>query len=467
MKRSYLKLMAATTIAATLAACNDSDNESGILEPSLTDNVETFVLATSVTDGDKTANVLLSSGSLTDGSVTAVNNGLVNDGATEWVCHSDKYLYALTYNQGNAGTTRSYVLNDRGEITARPAEYKVTRFTSFGKFGDYIISASTGNGLTEYADANGNLPKMFLLTWLNVEQETATQSDSGLKELYTSENYCGNGEYATLSGFLESGGKLYSAAIGMGLSAYGCAIGNGQYVRPGFEDLVKQESGGSGSGAYVKGELTGTQYPDECRVAIFDNEKLEGRKLIRTDKISYACGRYRSQYYQTVWAADNGDIYVFSPSYAKTATDPRQQTKLDAGVVRIKAGASEFDPNYYFSIEAQSGGKSFLRCWHAGGNYFLLRMFDRPFSESGYVATQLAIFDGDTGKLTFVSGLPSPYTIADFGKMPYVAGGYVYIPVMTTGSYPAIYRIDPASATATKGLNVETTTVTAVGLLKL
>ena len=48
----------------------------------------------------------------------------------------------------------------------------------------------------------------------------------------------------------------------------------------GNEDLVKQESGGTGSGAYVKGELQGTQYPDECWVAIFDNEKLDGRKLM-------------------------------------------------------------------------------------------------------------------------------------------------------------------------------------------
>ena len=197
-----MKMVAATIIAASLTACSDSDNVAETDQPSSPDNVETrveaFVLATSVTDGDKTANVLLTSGSLNDGSVSPVNNGLVNDGSTEWVFYGDKYLYALTYNQGNAGTTRSYVLNDNGEMTARSAEYKVTRFTSFGKFGDYIISASTGDGLAEYADANGNLPKMFLLTWLDVEQETATQSNSKQKELYMSENYCGNGEYATL-----------------------------------------------------------------------------------------------------------------------------------------------------------------------------------------------------------------------------------------------------------------------------
>lgn len=71
-------------------------------------------------------------------------------------------------------------------------------------------------------------------------------------------------------------------------------------------------------------------------MAIFDDETLTNKKIIETDKISYACGRFKSQYYQTIWAADNGDIYVFSPSYAKTMADKRQQTTLDAGVVRIK-----------------------------------------------------------------------------------------------------------------------------------
>lgn len=30
----------------------------------------------------------------------------LNDGATQWVFYKDQYLYGLTYNQGNAGTTR-------------------------------------------------------------------------------------------------------------------------------------------------------------------------------------------------------------------------------------------------------------------------------------------------------------------------------------------------------------------------
>ncbi|WP_294634134.1 DUF4374 domain-containing protein [uncultured Bacteroides sp.] len=467
MKKNYLnKISFAALMAVALTACSD---DNGVPEVPVTGTDSSFVLATSVKDGEQTANVLLTSQSLEEGSVSVRNNGLVNDGATEWVFYKDRYLYALTYNQGNAGTTRSYVMGEDGQVHPRSAEYKVSRFTSFGQYGKYILSVSTGDGLAEYADADGNLPKMLLLTYLDVEAETAKASDSrGNKDALMAENFLGNGEYVTLSGFEEANGKLYSGIVGMGLSPYGSAIDGGKYIREGYEDLVKTESGGTGSGSYKKGELLGTQYPDECWVAIFDNETLGGRKLIKTDKISYPCGRFRSQYYQCVWAADNGDVYVFSPSYAKTLTDKRQQTKLNAGVVRIKAGATEFDPNYYYDLEAQSGGVSFLRCWHAGGNYFLLRMYDRSFTQSGTpVANRLAVFNGDNGKLTFVSGLPEADQISDFGKMPYVADGHIYMPVATSDGYPAIYKINPATATATKGLTMEVNTATAVGRLSM
>ena len=459
----------AALFAIGTAACSDTDSvtngtdtpatpEEGVTE------IPDFVFATSVQDGDKTANILLTGSSLDKGVLSPIGHGLVNDGATEWAFYGDRYLYALTYNQGNASTTRSYVMGDQHEAVARAAEYKVSRFTTFGQSGQFLLTASTGSAPSQYADAAGNLPKMLLLTYLDVEGETATSSAS--TDAFLAENFLGNGEYVMLSGFQETGGRLYSGVVGMGLSPYGTAIDGGQYILPGNEDLVKTEAGGSGSGSYTQGELQGTQYPDECWVAVFDNERLEGRRLLRTDRISYPAGRYRSQYYQTVWAADNGDLYVFSPSYAKTLTDPRQRTTLDAGVVRVKAGATDFDPDYYCNLEAQSGGRSFLRCWHAGGSHFLLRMYDRPFTAEGTaVANQLAVFDGEQRQLTFVSGLPDAATITDFGKTPYVTDGCIYLPVMTENEYPALYRIDPVTATATKGVTLEVNSVTAVGKL--
>ena len=458
-KKNFIYSLLVVSVMA-LVACDENNNSN---TPPISTAEGAYVIASSVTASGNTSYVLLTSDKLDDGSVSAVNNGLVNDGATYWVFYRNKYLYGLTYNQGNAGTTRSYIMGDNG-IEARAAEYAVRRFTTYGIYDKYIMTTSTGDGPSEYADVNGYIPQSFLVSWLDVVGETYITNDTR-QEIYSAENFLGNGEYVTLAGLLESNGKLWSVAVPMGLSQYGVKDGNGRWVREGYADLIKTEAGGSGSGAYEKDELQWTQYPDECWVAIFDDETLSSKKLIRTDKISYACGRNKSQYYQTIWAADNGDIYVFSPSYAKTMSDVRQKTTLDAGVVRIKAGTQEFDPNYYYNIESQTDGKSFLRCWHIADDYFLMLMYDRPLTESGFTANQLAVFKGETGQLTYVDGMPETEKISSFGNAVYNENGKVYVTVTTTDGYPSIYVIDPTTATASKGVTVEATQINGVGLL--
>lgn len=462
MKKNFLSagLFAAAMTGLALVSCTETEM------PGDGNNNGTngdFVVAASVTASGNTTNVLLTSKTLDEGSVSTVNNGLVNDGATQWVFYKDRYLYALTYNQGNSGTTRSYVINSDNEVQARSGEFAVKRFTTYGIYDKYIITSSTGDGSTEYADANGYLPKTFLLSYLDVAAETFTTNDTKEKA-YMSENFLGNGEFVTLAGILEHNDKIYSAAVPMGLSQYGSADGDGKWILPGNEDLVKTADGGSNSSSYKKGELQWTQYPNACWVAIFDDATLKTKKLIRTDKISYACGRFKSQYYQTIWKADNGDIYVFSPSYAKTMSDSRQQTTLPAGVVRIPAGQEDFD-DYYCDLEKQSGGKSFLRCWHIADDYFLLLMYDRPLTETGFEAKELAVFKAGSKELTYVTGLPSADLISGFGNTPYTENGYAYMAVTTTDGYPAVYKIDPSGATATKGVTVEATQISGIGKL--
>ena len=464
-KNFFLTGLFATAMAGlTLTACDD-DPSTGGGDGGDDDNNAEYVIAASVTASGNTTNVLVNAESLDEGTVTTINNGVVNDGATYWVFFKEQYLYALTYNQGEAGGTRSYIMDASGELKKRSAEFGVKRFTTYGIYDKYIMTSSTGDGPTEWNDENGYTPKVFLLSYLDPAAETFTTNDTQNKA-YLSENFLGNGEYVTLSGMLEHNNKIYTAAVPMGLSQYGTKDQNGKWVLPGNEDLVKKESGGSNSSAYKKDELQWTQYPNECWVAIFDDATMTSKKLIKTDKISYAAGRNKSQYYQMIWAADNGDVYVFSPSFAKTMTDARQKTTLPAGVVRIPSGSTEFD-DYYCNLEALTNGNSFLRSWHIADDYFMLLMYDRPLTETGYVANQLAIFKAGDKKLTYVTGLPSTDQISGFGNQPYVEKGNAYVTVTFNegGGNPAIYKIDPARAQATKGLTIEATQVSGVGKL--
>ena len=452
-----------TILAMALLGAVACQREVNPTEPTYNPDAERpYVIAAQGTFSNTTTNALLTAESL-DGGTIGMADGLVNDGATYWVFWGDKYLYGLTYNQGNAGTTRSFVMNADYSLASRPAEYAVRRFTTVGVYDKYVMTISTGDGPTEWADENGYLPKSILVSLLDVENETYTTNNT-LEEHYLAENFLGNGEFVTLAGLEEVGGKLYSAAVPMGLSQYGVKVDGGKWVREGYADLVKTEAGGSGSGAYKEGELQWTQYPDECWVAIFEDETLASKKLIHTDKISYACGRNKSQYYQMLWETESGDVYVFSPSYAKTMADERQQTTLPAGVVRIKGGEEQFDESFYLNIEALTGGLSFQRTWYLGGTKFLMLMYD-SLLEPGktMVANRLAILDVATGEFRYVEGLPSKELISSFGNAQYSEGGKAYIAVTTTDSYPVIYVIDSATAQATKGLTVEATQIGAVG----
>lgn len=291
MKKNLLLagLFASAMAGPVLTSCTDTEVPGG---GNANGSKGDFVVASSVTASNNTVNVLLTSKTLDEGVISTVNNGLVNDGASQWVFYKDRYLYGLTYNQGNAGTTRSYVMNSNNEVQARSGEFAVKRFTTYGIYDKYIITASTGDGPTEYADGNLYLPKMFLLSYLDVAAERFETNDTKVKA-YMSENFLGNGEFVTLAGILEHDKKIYSAAVPMGLSQYGAAVDGGKYILPGNETLVKTEDGGSNSSAYKKGELQWTQYPNECWVAIFDDATMTTKKLIKTDKISYACGRFQ------------------------------------------------------------------------------------------------------------------------------------------------------------------------------
>ena len=462
MKKNFLisGFAAIFMLAGVAFSSCDSNDEPTNNEEENNESSSAFVIAATANG----ANYLVTSDALASGTVTTANNGVTTESGSFWIYYKDKYLFRLVYNQGSAGISSSYILNKQGTVVERDNTYEIKRFTSYGTFGDYVITSSTNSLSDEYADENGYLPKGFAFSYLNVENETYKSN----QDVIFSENYLGNGEFVTLAGILEANGKVFSAAVPMGLSQYGVKANDGAFVK--YPDLVKTESGGSSSSAYVAGELQWTQYPNEAWVAIYTDEKLENPKLIKTDKISYACGRSRSQYYQTIWAADNGDVYVFSPSYAKTMTDDKQKTTLPAGVVRIKSGTETFD-DYYCNLEALTGGNSFLRCWHLTEDYFLLLMYDIPFTDATFnstttTASKLAIFKGGSKALTYVTGLPSTEVIKSFANTPYTENGTTYIAVTTTdGSYPAIYGINPKTAVATKGVTVESESINALGKL--
>lgn len=485
MNKKLLGLAVLLACIVAFTACSDDEPT----EPDTPNNgsASAYVIAGTVASNGSTAAYLLTSETLNDATVTSKGDGFETDyaRAATWLFFGNKYLYRLAYNMGQAGTTAAFYLDANGKIRQRSGEYNILNFTSYGTYKNKIITTATGE--SNQKDAQGNAAYGINISILNVEDETAET------KTISAENFLGNGEYVMLAGLLEANGKIYAGVVPMGCSPYGVAAGG---VKPGNEDLVKTESGGTGGGMYTAGTLTGTQYPDECYVAIFNDDTFTNPTIVKTDKMSWAAGRMRSAYYQTVWAADNGDIYVFSPSYAKLEADPRQRTTHPSSVMRIKKGATEFDPTYApFDIESAAAGtaqdntqairrdrpgggdggsttvtdnsKAVYRCWHITDDYFLLQMYANGINAQGSGATKMAVFKGEERTFRYVTGLPDESIISSFPvKNIYCEGGVCYISVVTTdGASPKVYKIDPKTASATPGLSVIVDEPGAIGKL--
>ncbi len=473
MKKNYFSwaLMAALSFGCTfMAACSDDDSDNNGTNDSATgtpgETISRFVIVADAGD----ASYLATSETLDEGTLSISGNGLETESGANWIFYNESYLFNFQYNQGNAGTGFSYKLNSSGTMS-EDRQYTYNRTTSYGTWGDYVITSSTSAGDSEQ-DEDGNYAYYLYFNYLSVLDGSTTTGSR------IAENFLGNGEYVTFSGFVEANGYLYTSVVPMGMSVYGvntypeCVLDEG---------YIATASGGSNSASYSAGSVPSTQYPDCAFVAIYSGDNFDETPVIAsTNQMGFASGRYRSQYYQTIWAADNGDVYAFSPGYGRT-TDPevtdsngntfyRVQGKLPSSVMRIKAGETEFDSSYgVVNLEELGSGNPMFRCWHITEDYFLLQMYSEGADNmSGTTAprNELAVFKGEEGTLTVVTGLPDTNVLSSFG-VPCSDNGYAYIPVVTTdGASPTIYRIDPATGFATAGLTVTSADeISAVGKL--
>ncbi len=450
----------AMTAATGFTACSDDETTSDNNNKPDTTKPGAYVIPVSSDD----ATYLLTAQSLDkDTTISVVGQGYESVSASYWIFKNDE-LFGLVYNQGNAGTGASYYLNSQGQLE-KDLEYTMSRFSTAGTFGDHIITVSTGNSTT--TDAAGNVAQALLINHLNTLDGSKTESS------IVAENMLGNGEKVTLSGILETGGKLYTSAVPMGMSKYGIAQWPDKVLS---DTLITQADGGSASSSYEAGTIPRTQHPDRAYVAIYADGDLTKRplKVIETDKIGYATGRYRSQYFQTIWAADNGDIYIFSPGHGRTqrsTADLKCVTgKLPSGVVRIKAGTDTFDPDYYVNLEAIGTKHPLFRCWHIKGDYFLLQLYKKGLDDminGGLKAdvSEYAIFHANEKTITTVTGLPTDASTAT-GVVPYAEDGSIYLAFNSSTGSSAFYKINPETATATKRLSVSSNgTISTVGRL--
>lgn len=449
MKKSFFLIFEAAAAAMVcLSACDDTlktDNgENDNPEEPSEETRSIWVIAGSSTE----ATYLLQSESIEASAhlVTTEGAGFEQDAATHWLFPENKYAYGLKYSQGNASECVSYTVNAQGNLEQRTIAMEMPNFTAFGTYRNYLLLGAAA----AIQDGSSSSAYPYGINFTIVDAQAQTRKLANL----VTEDMLGDGQYCTLSGFIPVGDKIYTAICPAGFSSYG--IENGKAA--GYEHLITSNR--------YSGEKTIASpiYPNSIHIGIFegvDNFDKVPSKIIKDDRISLAASRYRSQYYPTFCLGENGYLYVFSNSYSQGNENEEFNTSHPAGVIRLNTATDTFDKDYYVNIEtatqAALGEKhSFFQVWHMGGDKFLMQTYDNAVPDFTFTAINtFGIFDAIKGTYTPVKGFPALSEISEVGRFAYAEDGKVYLPVTLLNSDPAVYIIDAATATATKGVSVK------------
>jgi hypothetical protein len=424
---------AAVMLALSLplfTACSSDDTaestngESGGIATGATTSGHFFLDAAS----DDGTEYILQNTSVSDGDLNIKSN--IKELPTSpytWV-FKDSYAVGMSYQQQYAGLGYCVKLTDENKPFEQIGQFQVNdRFTTYGFVDNLFVTSVSGQTRGDRTDI------AVFDFW--------TLDDSGVKLLRSKSRYtgdiAGDGQQATFSGIVDNGDGTFLTA------------------------MIKSDHKDDGSNAQG-GSIGNVKYPDSCWVVKMDTA-LNIKAVYGDNRISYACGQFRSQTLNSIYKVDDGTVYVFSNSYEST-------TKLPAGALRIKKDADGFDKDYYFNIQSELGGYKFRRVWPITGSKFLLELYDDKTPTSTGAARHYAVIDMETKSHVDVTGLPDKLNITSgqtTGDVPMVYDGKIYIPITQRGGYAVLYNVDPDTGVATKGITVTgATSIRSVGYLK-
>ncbi len=156
---------------------------------------------------------------------------------------------------------------------------------------------------------------------------------------------------------------------------------------------------------------------------------------------------------------DNGDIYSYScgaemAGFSPAATKP-------SGILKITDGSTEFDQNYFFDIEAATGGKLFWMDYVGGGKAIgRILTGDIGGAWAAYgrdvFNQKLVMIDLINETVTDIAGVPEH--ASRYSSPIFIENGYAYLSIETaTDAY--VYQVDVNTDVAVKGAKIEGKTI--------
>ena len=370
-----------------------------------------FVIAATPTALEDVADYLLTTESLTEGSVSTLNNGIEQDGTYRYYTTNDNKYFSLLYGQGNPGAVTSYQLNGSGNLQ-EITDFQTETVQAFAPVQDDILMIKVPRG--------GNDPTAH---WYRLDSNTSQFIDEGQIDV---EKLSGNDEWAHFNWITQAGDKVYIPYA----SIKACCNNN-----------------------------LGTEYPDSAWVAVYSYPEMTLENVIKDDRTSFI-GRY---FTKGLSVDEKGDIYAFSSSVANN--NGTFTSSKPSAITRIQKGSNEFDQSYFFNIrEASDGHYLTNHVYTKDGNVLLMMKKEKTLYTEGHKLAVINIYDKS---FRWVNGLPETSSIKNITSMNnYVSkdGNKVYTGI-TTEESSFVYAVDIASATAKRGLEVKGGVITSINKL--
>ncbi len=411
MKKSYLKWFFVVGMGVALGACSSDDDTTNPTPEPGTGTQSRYVVASAPIGSQGVADYLLTTGDLSQGTISTVGQGIEQDGSYRYyLTHKGKF-FSLLYGQGNPGAVTTYALDEKGGLV-KTSDFQSETVQVFAPAGDDILTIKVPRSGNESA------------SWFRINADQSKIVGEGQVNIV---KLAGNGERAHFTWATQVGDKIFAPYM----SIKGAAP-----------------------------DVFGTAYPDSSWIAVFSYPAMTLDKVIKDNRTSFI-----GSYFNNGLSVDeNGDVYAFSPASA-TNSGAATSTKPSA-FVRIKKGTTEFDQSYFFNVQEKSGGYKIANQTYLGSGKFLLYMYGDLGKASGN--KKLAIADAHNQTFTWVTGAPEAFasssasynnnTVSDDKKSVFVG--------INTDAGSWVYTVDIATATARQGLKVEGGAITAIVKVK-
>lgn len=411
-KTPFFKSILFAALSISLVACSSDDDSGSVIPPD--NNSKVYALGIGVSTTTATTNYVLQTSDLMNGTISVVGNGILQDGYRDYAFGGGNF-----YSIGGLGITdvNTISLNNDNEL-------QTTTGLTFELANNDFIDDGSGEtmvGLSIPISPSEGLNAKFY----TVDIASNTISEKG--EVAMNDIHPSDQDWFFHSGMQIRGNQLFQTFYPANYSTYA------------------------------------TTNTDTNYVAVYSYPGFELEKVI-TDTRTGPSGSFNTR--SGIFKSENGDLFTVSTS---SFNNGYSQSTKPAGILKISAGATEFDEDYFFNTDtAPNGGKIAHAIYIGDGKLFAAVTVVEPTLETIWSDANLKLSIVDLYAQTITPIENTPVFNGDGGRSfaALLEGDKIYTSAKDSNGVNYIYQVDINTATAIQGAKIEGTFLGGIARMK-